>query len=74
LPLFFTVLPTPAAAVQMAQQAERLRDQHGLRTPRRPAQLLHITLANVGVYSSLPDDVLYAAIEAGSTVRAPPSR
>lgn len=70
--LFFAVQPTPAAAVQMAQQAERLRDQHGLHTPCRPTRLLHITLANVGVYSSLPDDVLFAAIEVGSTVRVAP--
>lgn len=70
--LFFAVLPTPAAAVRIAQQAEGLRNQHGLRGWRRPTELLHVTLNPLGAYWGLPNDVLSAAIEVGSSVEVAP--
>ena len=70
--LFFAVLPTPAAAVRIAQRAEGLRNQHGLRGWRRPTELLHVTLNPVGAYWGLPNDVLSAAIEVGSSVEVAP--
>jgi hypothetical protein len=42
--LFFGVLPAPAAAVRIAQRAEGLRNQRGLRGRLRPTELLHVTL------------------------------
>ena len=70
--LFFAVLPPPTAALRMAQQAERLRRQYGLRAAR-PTERLHVSLANVGVYhSGLPDAAVSAAIAVGSRVRALP--
>ena len=70
--LFFAVLPAPTAAVRIAQQAEGLRNQYGLRGWCRPMELLHVTLNAVGAYSGLPGDVLSAAIEVGSIVEAAP--
>ncbi len=66
--LFFAVLPPPAAALRMTQQAERLRRQYELRAAR-PTERLHVTLANVGIFhSGLPDAAVSAAIAAGSRV------
>ena len=70
--LFFAILPAPAAAARIAQRAEGLRNQHGLRGWRRPTELLHVTLNPVGAYCGLPSDVLSAAIEVGSSVEAAP--
>ena len=70
--LFFAVLPAPAAAMRIAQRAEGLRNQHGLRGRRRPTELLHVTLNPVGAYSGLPNDVLSAAVEIGSSVEVAP--
>lgn len=70
--LFFAVLPQPAVAQRMGRQAERLRRQYGLRSAR-PTRLLHITLANVGIYrTGLPDDAVSTAIAAGARVRGMP--
>lgn len=70
--LFFAVLPAPVAAVRIAQWADGLRNQYGLRGRRRPTELLHVTLNPVGAYLDLPSDVLSAAIEVGSSVEAAP--
>ena len=70
--LFFAVLPTPAAAMRIAQRTERVRNQHGLRGWRRPTELLHVTLNPVGAYCGLPSDVLSAAIDVGSSVEVAP--
>ena len=70
--LFFAVLPAPAAAVRIAQWADEVRNQYGLRGRRRPAELLHVTLNAVGAYSGVSSDVLSAAIEVGSSVEAAP--
>ena len=70
--LFFAVLPTPAAAVRIAQRAERVRHQHGLHGWRRPTELLHVTLNPIGAYCGLPNDVLSAAIKVGSSVEVAP--
>ena len=70
--LFFAVLPAPAAAARMAQRAEEVRNQHGLRGRCRPTELLHVTLNPVGAYLGLPNDVLSAAVEIGSSVEAAP--
>jgi RNA 2',3'-cyclic 3'-phosphodiesterase len=70
--LFFAVLPAPAAAACIAQRAEGLRNQYGLRGRRRPTKLLHVTLHPVGAYFGLPSDVLSAAVEVGSSVEVAP--
>jgi 2'-5' RNA ligase len=70
--LFFAVLPPPAAALRIAEQAERLRRQYGLRATR-PTERLHVSLASVGIFrSGLPDAAVSTAIAAGSRVRGLP--
>ena len=70
--LFFAVVPTPAAAACVAQRAEGLRNQYGLRGRRRPTELLHVTLHPVGSYLHLPNDILSAGIQVGSSVEVAP--
>lgn len=70
--LFFAVLPAPAAAARIAERAEWLRNQYGLRGRRRPTELLHVTLHPVGSYLDLPNDILSAAIQVGSSVEVAP--
>jgi len=70
--LFFAVVPAPAAAACIAQRAEGLQNQYGLRGRRRPTELLHVTLHPVGSYLHLPNDILSAGIQVGSSVEVAP--
>lgn len=70
--LFFAVLPPPAVAARIAERAENWRRRRGLHArPRRP-ELLHISLNGVGLYVDLPDNVVQAAVDAGSRVEMAP--
>ena len=70
--LFFAVLPAAAAAACIAQRADGLRNQYGLRGRRRPTELLHVTLRPIGSYWGVPNDILSAAIQVGSSVEVAP--
>ncbi len=70
--LYFAVLPEPEVAQRMMEVAVELRDRHRLPGRVQPAHLLHISLAHVGSYTSLPPHVAAAARQAGSMIRVPP--
>lgn len=70
--LFFALFPDDAAAVRIAQIADRLRVEHGLKSSRLEAERFHVTLHHLGDYEGLPQGVVAAAVEAGAAVAAAP--
>jgi 2'-5' RNA ligase len=49
-----------------------LWDRHRFRGRVQPAQLLHVSLAHVGHFTDVPDDIVIAARTAGSSVQCAP--
>lgn len=70
--LFFAILPDAEAAARIAQLAQQLRTQHGLKGKALATERFHVTLHHVGDYVGFPQQTVDAAREAAATVTAPP--
>src|SRR5687767_10301082 len=69
--LFFAVFPDCAAAIRIADIAQALRSQHGLRGKPLRADRFHVTLHHLGDYAGLPDDMVAQAGQAAMRVDLP---
>lgn len=69
--LFFALFPDTAAAGRIAQLAQSLRTQHGLKGKPLPAKRLHVTLHHLGDYAGLPEDIVVSASAAAATIAMP---
>jgi 2'-5' RNA ligase len=69
--LYFAIFPDAAVAARMAQLAQSLRREHGLKGKAFDTRRLHVTLYYLGDYEGLPAQVVAAAIDAAATVMAP---
>lgn len=70
--LFFALVPDPDTAVKITAFAAMSRARYGLTGSVRPANVLHISLNNVGRYVDLSDASLSDIRRAGDRVRAAP--
>lgn len=70
--LFFALLPDKPAAARAAMIAHRLRDQFQLTGEPFQRERFHVSLYHLGDYAGVPNAILAKAIEAASTVAAPP--
>lgn len=69
--LFFALFPDDAAAARIADIAQSLRSQHGLRGKPLRTDRLHVTLHHLGDYAGVPDDLVAKAGEAAARVDMP---
>ena len=70
--LFFAIFPDATAAARIAQLAQHLRDEHGLKGRPLATERFHITLHHLGDYVGLPQSVVAAAGDAAVAVAMPP--
>jgi len=70
--LYFAVLPEPDAAIAAADLADMLRVRYDLIGKPYPADRLHVSLNAVASTQDLREDVVFAAMRAGSGVQQPP--
>ena len=70
--LFFAIFPDTPTAARIAQLAQRLRTEHGLKGKPLETGRFHITLHHLGDYSGLRQDIVETAIKAAATVVAAP--
>jgi RNA 2',3'-cyclic 3'-phosphodiesterase len=70
--LFFAIFPDEAARARISDIAQRLRQQHNLKSLAIPADRLHITLHHLGAFDGLPADVVQHACDAASAIKLPP--
>lgn len=70
--LFFAVLPTPDAANSIGHRTSNLSGAHGLRGRPLPAERLHVSLINAGMYPGLPTSIVDGALAAAASVRMQP--
>lgn len=69
--LFFAVFPDTAAAARIADTAQGLRSQHGLRGKPLHTDRFHVTLNHLGDYVGVPDDLVTQAGQAAARVDLP---
>jgi len=67
--LYFAVLPEPDAAIAAADLADMLRVRYDLIGKPYPADRLHVSLNAVASTQDLREDVVFAAMLAGSGVQ-----
>src|SRR5580700_2676634 len=72
--LFFGIYPDAAVAAQIAQLAQRLRGEHGLKGKPLQIKHFHVTLHLVGDYAGLRPEIVRQALEAAAAVAMPPFR
>ena len=70
--LFFAIFPDTPTAARIAQFAQYLRTEHGLKGRPLETGRFHITLHHLGDYSGLRQDIVETAIKAAATVVAAP--
>ena len=70
--LFFAIFPTAYVAERIAQLAQQLRGEHGLKGKALATPRFHITLYHVGDYVGLPQAIVSRACAAATTVVMPP--
>src|ERR1700735_4932660 len=70
--LFFAIFPDTPTAVRIAQVAQGLRTEHGLKGRPLETGRFHITLHHLGDYPGLRQDIVETAIKAAATVVAAP--
>jgi 2'-5' RNA ligase len=68
--VFFTALPPPEVAEAIAARARLLLSQQRFRIDWRPARVLHVSLAGVGLWDGLPPDALHLARRVGAEMDA----
>jgi 2'-5' RNA ligase len=70
--LFFAIFPDADAAARLAQLAQRLRAEHGLRGHPLKTERFHVTLHHLGDHAGLQHDIVAAASKAAATIAMPP--
>lgn len=72
--LFFAIFPDRDSASRIAELAQQLRDEHGLRGKPLKTERFHVTLHHLGDYAGLPQGIVTCAGEAAAcvTVAMPP--
>ena len=70
--LFFAIFPDAPAREAIAQLAQAIGEQHGLRGNSVRSDRLHVTLHHLGDYAELPARLVEEAISAGGRVIAAP--
>lgn len=70
--LFFGIFPATPIATRVARMAQELCIRHALTGKPLAPERFHITLFHLGDYVGLPETRVRAAIEAATTVAAPP--
>jgi len=67
--LYFAILPDPEIAAQSHRLASSLHRQHRFFAKPRRSDLFHVTLYGIGSFRGLPEETVFAAMEAASRVR-----
>lgn len=70
--LFFGIFPSPPVAARLDRMAQGLCVRHALTGKPLAPDRFHITLFHLGDYVGLPETRVRAAMEAATTVTAPP--
>ncbi len=70
--LFFALFPDADTAARIAQLAQHLRGEHGLKGRPLATARFHITLHHLGDYVGLPRCIVAAAGEAAAAIALPP--
>jgi 2'-5' RNA ligase len=70
--LFFAILSSPDAALQIAERVHFLRVEHELKSRPIASKRLHISLHGLGDYPRLPEILIEIARRAGASVAMPP--
>jgi 2'-5' RNA ligase len=68
--VFFAIFPD--AAARIAQLAQNLRGEHGLKGRPLAPERFHVTLHHLGDHVGLPQNIVGAAGEAAATIVMPP--
>lgn len=69
--LYFAVLPDAESAARSHKLAGNFHRQYRFFARPRRADLLHVTLYTIGSFRCLPEETVFAAMEAASRVRKP---
>jgi 2'-5' RNA ligase len=69
--LFFAALPDPRTAMALDAVREALGIELGLPDEGRPKDLLHVSLYGLGLFASLPSEVVRTARRIGEAVKVP---
>lgn len=70
--LFFALFPSATTAARVYSLQQDFRVRHGLWGRPIAMTRLHVTLAHLGDYPSLPDDIVASAREAAAQINAAP--
>lgn len=70
--LYFAIIPEPKIASRAIDLAEKLCDRHKLSGKLYRPELLHISLTAIGAFHELPEDIIFAAMQAAATITAAP--
>lgn len=70
--LFFALFPSVTTATQIYSLQQDLRVRHGLWGRPTAISRLHVTLAHLGDYRSLPNDIVAKARDAAAKISAAP--
>ncbi|WEX88432.1 2'-5' RNA ligase family protein [Sinorhizobium garamanticum] len=70
--LYFAVLPKPAAADKILNAGRRLKEEYRLSGRLYPAERLHVSLAGIGRFDGLHDEVIRAARQIGDRIKGSP--
>jgi len=69
--LYFAILPDPEIAAKSHKLAGNFHRRYRFFAKPRKANLLHVTLYTIGSFRYLPEETVFAAMEAASRVRKP---
>jgi len=64
--------PSPSDAAHISDRSHRFRDRAGLKGRPLRTDRLHITLFSLGMYLSVPDDLIARASKAAAMIVSPP--
>ena len=70
--IMFLGYPGPSDAAGISSRNHRFRDRAGLTGRPLRTDRLHITLFSLGIYPSVPDDVIAKASKAAAMIISPP--
>ena len=70
--LYFAVLPKRREAIRAADLTMALRDDHELLGQPVPPKRMHVTLAPIGIFMRLPEDIVFTALQIGGSISMAP--
>jgi len=70
--LFFAIFPTVVAAARIAELAQHLRGELGLKGRPLAVDRFHVTLDHLGDFVGLPKSIVKMACTVAATIAAPP--